>query len=66
MFPAVLWAVGRTKLADEELGLAGAWLVTCATTMSYLDYDAALIAASDSVCAHIASALVKRQLKLSS
>ena len=33
--------LGRTELTDAELGLAGAWLVTCATTMSYLDYDAA-------------------------
>src|SRR5262249_10980221 len=33
--------LGRTELTDEELGLAGAWLVKCATTMSYLDYDGA-------------------------
>ena len=33
--------LGRTELTDLELGLAGAWLVKCATTMSYLDYDGA-------------------------
>ena len=30
-----------TELTERERGLAGAWLVDCATTMSYFDYDAA-------------------------